>query len=607
MGLEKFIKLIKEGEAVAPGTPNRPIQQLDQNINYVWDVIQAAELGSTVYARMKVIDSTLEVGQPVYFNASTQRFEAAYATTDTDPTTGYILVSPQSQVWGIIAEKHSSTSADILLFGYAKIDISAAVAASYLNADGSVPAGIWYLSSASQGQLQTQQPPISVPVLKTDANGYVFVNPTFVDFVENHRHYMFNLLMQPAGTVSPPTVGNTHSISAADITEEGWLPASDPIFDGNAPTGAKFGYNLSQNPELNNVFPPVPLTSAAIIMQRPSIWDTTNERKWYGQQLTDDLVVIDRNGIWWMSDCYDEVPWPTDLDSSSSASAAYSDCDPAGKDYSMKLYYARVGFATDNAVVNSLKSIDDRLIITCAGTTDVASTGDLEIAMNFSQTVGVSDQEGYIVFKTLDEETGVFDRGPVVEGIIATTENIVVSSTASRLDASGNTVHQGVISIGVLEEVATELSSQLVRLDGVTEEDYPVLYLGMPDDSLTSYVVKFEIPSTAPSSVQFQFRARIIGRAAGTLPTLAASYYVASRPTGGGAVNVTQTYTSLTGFDTAIALVSANDSVEVTSDALTLSAGDIVYIKVERDPDDGADTYVGELGVMQQVGVITSA
>ncbi len=48
MSLERFIKFIKEGEPVSPGTPNRPLRELDQNIQYLWDVIQAAELGSTV-------------------------------------------------------------------------------------------------------------------------------------------------------------------------------------------------------------------------------------------------------------------------------------------------------------------------------------------------------------------------------------------------------------------------------------------------------------------------------------------------------------------------------------------------------------------------------
>ena len=61
MSFEKFIQLIKTGEPVAPGTPNRPLGQLDANIKYVWDVLQAAELGSTVYARQVTVESTVVV------------------------------------------------------------------------------------------------------------------------------------------------------------------------------------------------------------------------------------------------------------------------------------------------------------------------------------------------------------------------------------------------------------------------------------------------------------------------------------------------------------------------------------------------------------------
>lgn len=607
MSLEKFIKLIKEGEPVSPGTPNRPIQQIDQNVNYLWQLIQAAELGSTVYARMQTVASTVEIGQPVYLNAATQQFEAAYATTTTDPVTGYVSVSPQAQVWGIVAVKHHATSADILLFGYAKVDISAAVAVANLNEDGSVPAGIWYLSGSGVGQLVSQQPPVSVPVLKTDTNGFVFVNPKFIDFIENHRHYVFDLLMQPAGNVTPPAVGGTHSIAEADSSLPGWLPADHAIFAGTAPAGAKFGYNLSQNPDLKNIFPPIPVQSASVVMQRPSVWDTDTERKWYGQQLMEDLVIVDRNGIWWMSDCYDEVPWATTLDTSASESLSYSECDPAGKAYALKLYYTRLNFATDSAVVSSLKSIDNRIVITCAGTDTPGTTGDLEIALDLSFVVAGDNEKGYLVFKSLDTTTGTFKRGPVAEGIYATSSNVVLESTAQSLLDDGTTLHHGNVGVGVVTETNSELPSQLVRLDGVTEEDYPALYLGLPNDNPTSYVVKFEIPSNAPANVQFRFRARVLGRIAGTLPPLSASYYRVTRPSGLTPVNVVQSYTALAGFNPAAATLSAaNQAIEVTSDSLSLNAGDIVYVKIERDPEDAGDGYAGEVGIMQQVGIITS-
>lgn len=605
MGLDRYIQFIKEGEPVSPGTANRPTQQLDQNIQYVWDVIQAAQLGSTVYARGQTVQSSLKVGQPVYYNATTSRFEAAFASATSDSTTGYLTVPDQAQVWGIVATKQNATLADILLFGYAKVSIKEAIG-NDLNPNGSVPAGTWYLSGVSAGMLTRQVPPVTIPVCKTDNAGGVFVNPKFVDFLENHRHYVFDLLMQPAGDVTPPAVGGTHVITNPDSNLPGWLPANDAIFDGLAPAGAKFGYNLSQAPSLQNIYPPVPLQSACVEMQRPSVWDTQNERKWYGQQLMEDLVVIDRNGIWWMSDCYDEVPWPTLLDTNSSASTSYSQCSPAGKEYALKFYFTRVGFATDNSVVNSLTSKDSRVVITCAGQPTPASAGDLEIDLNLEFLIGQQNVSGYTVFKNFNALTNTFNLGPVAEGVYSTSSNVILTGDSSKV-VNGNTLYQGKIGIGVLSQSTQELASQLVRLDGVTEENYPVLYLGMPNDVTTSCVVKFEVPSTAPANSNFVLRLRIIGRAVGTLPQLTVSYYKTPRPTNGlvTPVTVTQSYLALT--IVTVATLTANQAVEANSSAFSVSPGDIVYVQIQRTPENIADTYAGELGLMQQVGILTSS
>jgi hypothetical protein len=603
MSWERFIKFIKEGEPVSPGTPNRPLQQLDTNLRYLWDVIQAAALGSTVYARSQTIDPTLEVGQPVYFNPLNGRFEAAYATTVSDQATGYLTVPDQAQVWGLVADKLHADLADILLFGYAQIDITSAIGPE-VNPDGSVPAGTWYLSSLSAGSMTRQLPPITIPVCKSDNSGGVYVNPQFVDFVENHRHYVFELMMYPAGDVSPPVPGETHTISNADADQPGWLPADDPVFAGGAPAGAKFGYNLSQDGQLRNLYPPVPLQSACVVMQRPSVYDSVGEHRWYGQQLMADLVVIDRNGIWWMSDCYDEVPWPTVLDTLNPASQSYGPCDPESKEYSLKLYYTRVGFATDNSTVTSLRSRDERLVITCAGKPEEASTGDLDIDLNLEFMLGELNRPGFEVVKRFSPSTNTFDFGPVCEGLYATSSNVLLSGVSQTI--GGQQVFQGPVGIGVLTDVTQELSSQLVRLDGVTEENYPVLYLGMPDDVPTSYEVKFEVPGDAPANSNFQLRLRLLGRAAGTLPQLTVSYFTTGRPPAGldTPVDVIQARANLS--ITTVASVGANQAVEAISASVLVNPGDLIYIQVQRTPTDPADAYTGELGVIQQVGVLTS-
>ena len=611
MSLERFIKFIKEGEPVSPGTPNRPLRELDQNIQYLWDVIQAAELGSTVYAREVTVESAAAVGMPVYWNVQESRFDRALAGMQTDATTGYLTVTDSSQVWGIVASKHNATKADLLLFGYAEIDISASTGSS-----GTVSAGTYYLSGTDLGKLSLQDPPVSIPVLRADGAGNVFVNPSFMNALDNHQHYKFDLVMLPAGDVSPPAEGAVHTITNPDSGLTGWLPASDAVFDGNAPAGAKFGYNISADYGLNNIWPPIPTQSADVELIRPSIYDTSTLklRERLAGQALDDVVKIDSNGIWWMSDCYDQVPWPTDYTTGDSLSYAPDEC-PADSVPQMLLYFTKVNFATDISVVSSLTSLDNRLKIYCAGTTDTKSVGDLEIDLDLNFVVGDDDTAGYLVFKELDGNN--FKRGPIAEGIYANNANVILAGDASKsvtIGADTKTVYYGNVGISVLTDQTQELDSRLVRLDGVTEEHNPVLYLGFPNDVATSFIVKFEIPTSAQTDSSFQYRPRFIGRSAGNLPTtpnLTIEYQVAARPgaasaggTGSTAVTVPAASFAAMTCDTSFSGLTANQAVEALTAAVTVQPGDVVYVKVSRT-NPASDGYAGEFGVMQQNGILS--
>jgi hypothetical protein len=611
MSLERFIKFITEGEPVASGTPNRPLRQLDQNIQYLWDIIEAANLGSTVYAREVTVESSAELGMPVYWNPSTSSFDRAIAKMDTDSTTGYIKTSDSSQVWGIVAIKHEATLADILLFGYAPIEISAATGST-----GGVPAGTYYLSGTGLGKLVLQKPPVSVPVLRADGSGNVYVNPSFMDFLENHQHYKFDLTMLPAGDTTAPTEGNIHTITSPDTTLTGWLPADDAIFEGNAPANAKFGYNIDAESGLKNLFPPIPLESVDVELLRPSVYDSPGlklRERLAGQALS-DLVQVDRNGIWWMSDCYDQVPWPTDYTTGDSISYSPYDC-PADVVPAMLLYFTKVNFATDQTVVRSLTSTDTRIKIYCTGSTTVDSTGDLDIDLDL-QFVTNEDQAGYKVLKALDGET--FTRGPIAEGIYAPGTNVTLyaiddsGTTVPPETVDGKQVYRGNVGITVSTALSLELAPHLVRLEGVTEEHIPVLYLGMTNDYATSYTVKFDIPADAGENSNFKFRVRMLGRLGGsqTLPQLTFSYTKSTRPDSGtpiinpvpdgAAASITDLVTN------AATIVTADSAVEATqTTGITVDPGDIIYIKVSRDPADAGDTYGGEVGIMQQTGVLS--
>lgn len=605
MSYSQNLNLIRDGESVEASVANRPLLELLSNTEYLRSWLHAVNAASAIFARNKTVASEVVVGQPVYYNGVTGRFERAYFSATSGDINSSVL-SDSAQVWGILYSKTTATSGDILLYGYSELDISAAVDTLV---GGAVPEGTWYLSPIGYGVLTRTRPMLSVPVLRTVGSNQVFVMPSFQDFDGKHRHQMVELTMLPAGEVSPPSVGSPHVITSPSASLPGWLPANHASFNGNAPPGAKFGYNLPLDADLLKIFPPVPLSSAAFVMQRPSAYDVASERASYAQVLLDDTVRLDANGIWWMTDCYDRVPWPTSYDTSLSDSASESisdSCDPELKLYSLRLYCTKLLFSTNNAFVQSLRSIDERLKITCSGSSITADAGRLDIDLDLELMQGSTDKSGSVVIKEFDADTNTFNSGPVLEGVRSTSPNILLSG-GQEIVRENLTYRTGLVNITATSDSSRELSSQLVRLDGVTEENFPVLYLGMPNSHTSSYVVKFEVPSTVPSGLQFRFRARILGRAAGTLPPLTAEYYKVARPPAGLStpVNVSQSYTALT-FN-AVATVTANQAVEATSSNFTVAPGDIVYVRVTRTPSNVGDAYNGEVGIMQQLGTLNAS
>jgi hypothetical protein len=292
MGFNEFIQFIKNFEAVAAGTPNRVTRELDENIRYLRDIIEAAEIGSTVFARDQTVEAEAIIGAPVYFNATAQRFERGLAIVETDLSSGQLVTAASSHVWGVVFDKTNSTKADILLFGHAALDISGVV-------DEAVTAGIYYLSGVTAGKLVRQRPPVSVPVLRTDDDGQIFVNVQWEDFLNDHVHFKFDLAAVPAGEHTQPAEGTPHTITNPDSSLEGWLPADDAVFGGNAPEGAAFGYNLSADSELSSAWPPLPTDAALLEMLHRSVFqdlhgshiDATLDFPSIGAQDFEELIV----------------------------------------------------------------------------------------------------------------------------------------------------------------------------------------------------------------------------------------------------------------------------------------------------------------------------
>jgi len=605
VSFQSLLQLIQERDPVVAGKVNSPLRQIDQNVRYVWDLLKAAGIGSTVYAREQTVEAEAKVGMAVYLNKTTQRFERGLALAEVDQASGIVATAESSQVWGVLASKRNATLADILLFGVDTIDLSEAV-------DGTPAAGVYYLSSAAPGKLVQQKPPVSVAVLRRTTTGTVFVMPQFVDYLDRHTHYRFDLKCAPAATHVPPAPGARHVLTDPTPSRRGWLPADNPVFGGKAPAGAVYGYNLSQEPKLSALWPPVPLTNAELEWNKAIDTDVGFTGVPLGR---DGLCVLDRNGIWWMSDCYGDVPWPVDYGTGNSASASDSvgsEC-PRLTEMALRLYFSRVNFATDSAVVLSVHSRDARLKVRCYGDTErPASTGHIELLLDLNLTVQ-DDAVGFLALKEFDPATSKFKRGAVAEGLYALSGNVTLTGDVSgsrTVGGTARTVYQGLVGVTVDPADTKEIDVQLYRLDGALEEywgDPPNMYLELPAGDQTNFRGKLYVPADlAIPSPQMRLRLLVLGRAVGTLPQLTFSGRIVPRPSDGLNTPVDlpadgEEFTIT--CDTTGTLTGAGQYVEAVSEPFDVAAGDVVYFTVQRESGDG---YAGAVGVIRQAGVLSS-
>lgn len=604
---------VNPGDPVTAGVANQLPRNAFDNTQFLKDIIDTAGIGQVVIARNVRTEPDAVVGSPLYLNPDTSRFERGLAGVTQDPTTLTFITNPAAQVWGVVRKKCSADTADVTLFGLDQIDISS------VTESGTAVAGTYYLSQTTPGFLTSTTPPLRIPVLRADGLGKVFVQPQWRDLIEDHIHYRFELVAEPAGFHTPPfpDIRSTHTIDSPDSDLPGWLPASDPIFAGKAPASAKFGYNLSQDPALNGIWPPIPLESASLVWSRgnrffsafkdpdgafpPSTAFVFVYPSRQGEEVQtigpNPLAIVDQNGIWWMSDCYGEVPWSPLLNTPVSASSSGSVSETCPEEFppTILLYFIKPNVASSKTVVTSLRSTDSRVIVECFpdGAADVV--GDLQIRLNLDFASGADDLEGFLAFKEFDPDTNQFNRGPVVERIVAGTSISIVSESPA---AAG----QGVVTINAdVEPADRELNVTLVRLDGVTEE-FPsdVQMLGFPAGILTSYRAKINVPSIGlPADPQLRFRFRIMGRVAGTLTELDLT---ARRIPAAG------TPVSLPTIDTPVVIATdfttggTNEYQDVTSDPFDVEPGDVVVFSLTRDP--AGDGYSGEIDIIQQVGLI---
>lgn len=585
-GYRTLIDLIADGMAVNAATANRPLVELQGNVDYVKDLLESALLGSTVFARNRTVAEETMPGQAVYYNAASQRFEPALAAVVAD-TEGRLVTSPSSYVWGLIYRKWSATRADVLLQGLAAFDLSAALESGQV-----LSPGLYYLSAQSAGRLTRNPPALRVPVAlvagqtASSGAGYweVYVRPDLRDALESHHHYRFEL----------------RCILATTGSEEGWLPATHAIFGGKAPAGAVYGYNVGAT-RWAHLWPPLPPESAYLEWNRGETASVLGTGVPSGNA-PGDLVRFDAYGIWWMSDCVEMRPFAPAASLSLSLSAGAC---PHVLQMKMVLYFSRPSFWSNYESVRSLHATPG-LFVRCYGTEDAASTGHLQVGIDLASLVGANDQAGSLAFKSVSGNR--LHLGRVVEGIRAGSSNVQLTSDLGSVGANG--IAQGVVTISVDTGVeGAELPVQTVRLDGVTEEYHQgVIALGFPAGIACEVRSRLRVPAKAPLPVgtRLKLRFRLLGRAAGTLNTGALTLSVRriAQPTSLGVPVLLPIGDTSVALPLNVTYTASDQYCDVESDPFDIAAGDVVLFTLARP---GMDVYGADLLLLQEYGILVAS
>lgn len=177
MAFQSLVKLLRDGiDKVDAGTVNKILRALDGNIRYLKDIIDASAVGKNLIIRGVPIEADALPNQAVYWNSAEGEYRRALAASTVDDDDNVVLAQ-SAQVWGIVLEKNSSTSADIILSGYIETDLTNAI-------DGDAEAGVYYLSSTVPGKLTLTPPAVVVTVLQADGSGNAMVRPFYRDALD---------------------------------------------------------------------------------------------------------------------------------------------------------------------------------------------------------------------------------------------------------------------------------------------------------------------------------------------------------------------------------------------------------------------------------------
>ena len=476
---------ITNGQPVSQQTIDPVISQLYANDLYLKDILDYFEMPSALL-RCVPCNPAVQVGQPLYYSDASSRFELAQYASVVAPS-GHVFLEESAEVWGIAVKRESADEALLAISGLYPVDLSAAV-------DGPVVTGKYYLD-VEEGKLNTTPPDDVAPVYvcTTTDSGLTLLRP----WSGEHN----GIVLQWRHSLTPVALGQTQvtsgvvSITSPVTNTAGWLPADHGIFDGNAPQGAKFGYVIPNDNVLESRWPPRFLSSVHVEFDRGLDAGVSATSVPVGE---DGLVLVDSHGIWWMSDCENNVPF----DLTGAAPADVAACPPE-LGVRVTLYAARPGGVRASELgKSSLQSTHPGIKIYGRDTTENASHGHLDIKLSLEDAVHPSAVDtGGTAIKSIDNER--FILGPA-------TSRVKPGAGIHIAGAEGdsNTGFYGDITVSSHAETINELLPQTTELRRATEgRFYSTLGIVFPNTYTSGVTSTFIVPTNLAAPVELELLA----------------------------------------------------------------------------------------------------
>lgn len=558
------------------GDLNNALAQIQQSLQFLSNVMTVAREGSALLGFNIAIDPAIQVGQPVYYNVANSRLELAQV--EVTEANGYLSAAVKSDVIGIVTVKCASDKAHILLDGICSIDLTASTGSA-------TPNGKFYLSRDPGKLISTVDQQVVSPVLVAFGDGSVLFRPWFADNFARYIPKLISISALPAGTASSSSGITT--ISSTNTTTAGWLPASHSVFNGLRPSGAEFGYHWQVDANLKDIWPPL-----APAESRLHIDPGTENSRGYSTVLSGDSnrLLIDANGIWWMTRTTGQLPWDMPLDLTNPSNGVPID-------YARRLRFEGQfagEYTSGNQSVHSLISEVPWLKFYGLSTQTVASRGDLSLRLVPSEwiTSDPPDMTGTAIKRLVDAK---FTSGPVITGI----KSLSPSATLSGTDIGDGYV-SGLVGLTVVPVKDFDVLPLRIKLTNVTDEAYSdVMALGMPGGSNSSFIVEYHIPKAIPANSQVKFIFWLLAPQQIAIP---AGMTVQSRRmlAATGTAQSLPVFTDLTFTYPSGSTLAAGKYIAAETAALDVSGGDTIFIKVARA--GATDGVAGRIDVLKAVG-----